>query len=51
MINWYSVCVQLAFSRYFLPEYLPADYEGRAVYLDDDIIVQGEATQIPLLNF
>ena len=48
---WHSVsmlhnllfCVfQLPYARYFIPWFLPPEFSGRAVYMDDDIIVQGK---------
>jgi lipopolysaccharide biosynthesis glycosyltransferase len=32
----------LPFARYFIPRFLPPDFKGRVVYMDDDIIVQGD---------
>lgn len=34
------VCFQLSFARFYLPVYIPE--AEKAVYLDDDVIVQGK---------
>lgn len=39
---------QLTFARYYLPLYLP-DVE-KAIYLDDDIIVQGKTLHCDRVN-
>lgn len=36
-----SVYSQLTFARFYIPAYLPE--AEKAIYLDDDIVVQGEA--------
>lgn len=38
---YYSFIFQLTFARFYMPAYLPE--ADKAIYLDDDVIVQGKA--------
>ncbi|XP_035697415.1 glycosyltransferase 8 domain-containing protein 2-like [Branchiostoma floridae] len=36
----------LNYARFYLPKLLPPDFNGKILYLDDDVIVQGDITQL-----